>query len=124
MTMRQAARCGIPYATVVAHCRGTRGMTVKTAKRYAYLLDIPLAELVAAESAGEETPSGLPVDGREGASVVAAAGLPSVCPAAGDVSASKSAAGGEGGGGDRAAGAGSPAGATRRRRAACTITRP
>lgn len=60
MTMRQASRCGIPYATIVAHCLGTRGMTVKTAKRYAHLLGIPLTELVAAEPVGSETPSNLP----------------------------------------------------------------
>ena len=103
-----ADRCAIrSRSTVFQHCNGQRAISAEIAVKYAKALGIPLSEL---------RPDLWPPEG--------AAGLPSVCPAAGDVSASKPAGGGEGGRADRAAGEGSPAGATRRRRAACTITRP
>ena len=113
LSIADASRAsGIPYVTIAQHVRGARGISAALAIKYERLLGIPRSEL---------RPDLWPPEGAEGA-----AGLPSVCPAAGDVSASKSADCGEGGcgRGDRAAGEGSPAGATRRRNAACTITRP
>lgn len=108
LSIADASRAsGIPYVTIAQHVRGARGISAALAIKYERLLGIPRSEL---------RPDLWPPEG--------AAGLPSVCPAAGDVSASKQAGGGEGGRADRAAGEGSPAGATRRRKAACTITRP
>lgn len=46
MSMKEASNYGIPYGTIVAHCRGTRGMTLKIAQRYSKLLGIPLLEII------------------------------------------------------------------------------
>lgn len=37
---------GIPYGTVLSHYYGTREMSLKTARRYATALNVPLSKIV------------------------------------------------------------------------------
>ena len=120
LTFRQLAMAcgGRSLNAVYRHCKGEK-IAAESALLYSRALGIPRSELRPDLWPPDAQPEGGGEDG-------CAAGLPSVCPAAGDVSASKSAGCGDGGGGrgDRAAEEDSPAGATRRKEAACTITRP
>lgn len=49
LSMRDAARAGIPYRTIVGHCTERRQMTLRSARRYAEKLGIPIAEIIGLE---------------------------------------------------------------------------
>ena len=80
ISYNEAVKKGVPYHNIYKQYNGLRGVGPRAALLYERLLGIPRSEL---------RPDLWPPEG--------AAGLPSVCPAAGDVSASKPAGGGEGG---------------------------
>lgn len=58
LSMREAAKAGIPYQTIVGHSLGLRRMTLTSAQRYTDLLGIPILELIDAAQSTPTTPPG------------------------------------------------------------------
>ena len=63
LSMREAAKHGIPYVTIAQHVRGARRMSMTSAYRYADILGIPVVELI-------ETPPTTPTTPPEDAEAV------------------------------------------------------